>query len=75
MRAIGNTNHGFEKLCTVEANLSGMRNALIRKMGVDGTYEVLEFWLAIQAGGTELCARIEWIENVGISFRKETTIF
>ncbi|CAE6336881.1 unnamed protein product [Rhizoctonia solani] len=59
----GNTNHGFEKLCTVEANLSGMRNALIRKMGVDGTYEVLEFWLAIQAGGTELCARIEWIEN------------
>ncbi|CAE6435583.1 unnamed protein product [Rhizoctonia solani] len=59
----GNTNSGFEKLCTVEANLSGMRDALIRRTGADGTYEVLEFWLAIQAGGTELCARIEWIEN------------
>ncbi|KAF8707544.1 ATP binding, partial [Rhizoctonia solani] len=59
----GNINPGFEKLCTVEANLAGMRDALIRKVGADGTYEVLEFWLAIQAGGTELCARIEWIEN------------
>ncbi|KAF8761577.1 ATP binding [Rhizoctonia solani] len=47
----GNINPGFEKLCTVEANLAGMRDALIRKVGADGTYEVLEFWLAIQAGG------------------------
>ena len=28
---------------------------------------MLEFWLAIQAGGTELCARIEWVENVCVS--------
>ncbi|CAE6466461.1 unnamed protein product [Rhizoctonia solani] len=59
----GEINPGFEKLCTVTANLGGMRGALLPRTGVDGRYEVLEFWLAIQAGGTELCARIEWVEN------------
>ncbi|KAJ1310673.1 hypothetical protein OPQ81_009200 [Rhizoctonia solani] len=59
----GKINPGFEKLCTVTANLDGKRNALIKRTGADGNYEVLEFWLAIQAGGTELCARIEWVEN------------
>lgn len=60
----GNINHGFEKLCQVEANLGGMRNSLIRKAGPDGSYEVLEFYLVIELGGTELCAHIEWVENV-----------
>ncbi|EUC65714.1 heat shock 70 kDa protein 12A [Rhizoctonia solani AG-3 Rhs1AP] len=59
----GNTNPGFEKLCTVTANLDGKRAALLPRTGTDGPYEVLEFWLAIQAGGTELCARIEWVEK------------
>ncbi|KAH7330579.1 hypothetical protein B0J17DRAFT_580271 [Rhizoctonia solani] len=59
----GNVNPGFEKLCTVTANLGGMRGALLPRTGADGRYEVLEFWLAIQAGGTELCARIEWVES------------
>ncbi|KAG8726400.1 hypothetical protein FRC11_000210 [Ceratobasidium sp. 423] len=60
---VGNINPGFEKLCTVTANLGGKRNALVSRTGADGAYEILEFWLAIQAGGTELCARIEWTEN------------
>ncbi|CAE6523685.1 unnamed protein product [Rhizoctonia solani] len=59
----GNTNPGFEKLCAVTANLDGKRAALLPRTGADGPYEVLEFWLAIQAGGTELCARIEWVEK------------
>ncbi|KDN39664.1 hypothetical protein RSAG8_08692, partial [Rhizoctonia solani AG-8 WAC10335] len=54
---------GFEKLCAVTANLDGKRAALLPRTGADGPYEVLEFWLAIQAGGTELCARIEWVEK------------
>ncbi|CUA75815.1 ER membrane protein complex subunit 1 [Rhizoctonia solani] len=59
----GEINPGFEKLCTVTANLDGKRAALLPRTGADGPYEILEFWLAIQAGGTELCARIEWVEN------------
>jgi hypothetical protein len=64
MIGIGKLNYGFEKLCHVEANLGGMKNCLIQKYGSDGPYEVLEFFLVIEPGGTELCARIEWIEKV-----------
>ncbi|KAF8603201.1 hypothetical protein BDV93DRAFT_493856 [Ceratobasidium sp. AG-I] len=59
----GNVNPGFEKLCRVEANLSGMRSALQRRQGGDGPYDMLELFLAIQFGGTELSARIEWQEK------------
>ena len=40
-----------------------MRNALERKQGTDGPYDSLALFLAIQFGGTELSARIEWEEQ------------
>lgn len=60
----GKKNPGFEKLCVIEADLSGMKNALTQEQGVDGPFNTMEFCIAIQLGGTELCARIEWVENV-----------
>lgn len=57
-------NPGFEKICDLEADLSGMKNSLIRKQGPDGPFDELEFYITIQLGGTELHARIEWVENV-----------
>lgn len=62
--AIGEINPGFEKLCRIEADLSGMKDSLIRKQGADGPYDKLKYNIAIQLGGTELRARIEWMENV-----------
>lgn len=40
-----------------------MRNALERKQGTDGPYDTLALFLAVQFGGTELSARIEWEEQ------------
>lgn len=57
-------NPGFEKLCKIEADLSGMKGSLIRTQGADGPYDILEYKIAIQLGGTELCACIEWVEDV-----------
>lgn len=59
----GDINHGFEKLCKVEADLTSMKSILKRKHGDAGAYDVLQFFLAIELGGTEICARIEWVEN------------
>ena len=44
-----------------------MRNALQRRQGSDGPYDMLELFLAIQFGGTELSARIEWQEKESYS--------
>ena len=46
-----------------------MRNALQRRQGSDGPYDMLELFLAIQFGGTEPSARIEWREKE--SFRTD----
>lgn len=62
---IGNINPGFESLCRVRADLSGMEHALQRVNGADGPYDELRFNIAIQLGAIELSARVEWVENVG----------
>lgn len=62
----GEINHGFQKLCKVEADLSHTEGLWTRKQGPDGPYDKLVYTIAIQFGGTELCARIEWVENVSL---------
>lgn len=48
----------------IQADLSGMQNAPIQKQGIEGPYNRIVFSIVIQLGGTELCAHIEWVENV-----------
>ncbi|QRV77751.1 heat shock protein 70 kDa 12A [Ceratobasidium sp. AG-Ba] len=59
----GRINHGYEEICQVEADLSGMRQALKRKTGRDGEYYYLDFTMALQFGGTELQAFVEWEQD------------
>ncbi|KAF8695747.1 ATP binding, partial [Rhizoctonia solani] len=59
----GNMNRGFEQICEVEADLSGMRQALKRKTGRDGEYYYLDFTMALQFGGTEIQAFVEWEQD------------
>ncbi|KAF8755233.1 ATP binding [Rhizoctonia solani] len=51
------------KICEVEADLSGMRQALKRKTGRDGEYYYLDFTMALQFGGTEIQAFVEWEQD------------
>jgi hypothetical protein len=60
----GRINKGYEEICQVEADLSGMRQALKKKMGRDGDYYYLDFTMALQFGGTELQAFVEWEQDV-----------
>ncbi|KAG8792448.1 hypothetical protein FRC12_006095, partial [Ceratobasidium sp. 428] len=59
----GRINKGFEEICQVEADLSGMRQALKKKTGRDGEYYYLDFTMALQFGGTELQAFVEWEQD------------
>ncbi|KAF8606754.1 hypothetical protein BDV93DRAFT_468345 [Ceratobasidium sp. AG-I] len=59
----GRINRGFEEICQVEADLSGMRQALKKKTGRDGDYYYLDFTMALQFGGTELQAFVEWEQD------------
>ena len=51
-------------MCSVQADLSGLRGLLVRTMGTSGYYWTLEFDIGIRFGGTELEAFIEWKEGV-----------
>ncbi|KAG8775594.1 hypothetical protein FRC12_001400 [Ceratobasidium sp. 428] len=55
-----NLNPGYEKICEVEADLSGMGGALQKKSGPGGDYYEHIFTVALQFGGTELRAFLEW---------------
>jgi len=59
----GRINRGYEEICQVEADLSGMRQALKKKTGRDGEYYYLDFTMALQFGGTELQAFVEWEQD------------
>ncbi|KAG8794422.1 hypothetical protein FRC12_024574 [Ceratobasidium sp. 428] len=52
-------------VCDVSANVQDIKSIMVRKYnpGV-GPYFVLEFQIAIQFGGTQLSAHIEWEQNV-----------
>ncbi|KAG8716980.1 hypothetical protein FRC09_014938, partial [Ceratobasidium sp. 395] len=54
---------GYEEVCRVEAGLSGMGNVMRRKTGPDGDYYAVDYTIALQFGGTELRAFLEWEEG------------
>ena len=56
---------GFMKVFDLSADLSGMSGGLERRRGRQGAYWVLNFSVAIEFGGVELQAYIEWVEKVG----------
>ena len=62
----GNLAHGFEDVCTICADLSGLSGAL-KRWGSDGTYWRLDYQITIQFCGTELQAYLEWTEGVSAS--------
>lgn len=64
MMLTGGINSGFERLCRVETDLSGLGGVIVRKQGVNGPYDDIQLEIVIQLGGTELCAHMEFIENV-----------
>ncbi|CAE6445846.1 unnamed protein product [Rhizoctonia solani] len=58
---------GFEEVCQIQADLSGMRKALKKQKGTKGKYYRLDFKVAIQFGDTEMKAFLEW-EHGGKTF-------
>lgn len=61
---IDDLNPGFMQICTVRADLSGLRGRLTKKLGLNGTYWELSFTIGIRFGRTELEAFVEWDEEV-----------
>ncbi|KAF8336893.1 uncharacterized protein EI90DRAFT_3013883 [Cantharellus anzutake] len=54
---------GFEEICTISADMSGLSGALEECQGVQGKYWKLRFNICIKFGGTELQAYITWTED------------
>ncbi|KAG8717674.1 hypothetical protein FRC09_013911 [Ceratobasidium sp. 395] len=65
---------GFQKSCTVRADLTNLSGMLEPKTGHNGRkYWRLDYHICIRFGGTELEAYIEW-ENDGTMYRGEAAI-
>ncbi|KAG8717792.1 hypothetical protein FRC09_013664 [Ceratobasidium sp. 395] len=60
---IDNLNKGYEEICEVKVDLSGMGGALEKKKGPDGDYYKISYTIALHFGGTELRAFLEWEED------------
>lgn len=61
---VGDLNPGFEQICSVRANLSGLRGRLTKKGGLNGAYWELSYVIGLRFGRTALEAFIEWDEEV-----------
>ncbi|KAG8792440.1 hypothetical protein FRC12_006087 [Ceratobasidium sp. 428] len=60
----GTQQFGFQKSCTITANLTNLSGALQPAIGVRGKlYWILDFNICIRFGGTELEAYLEWDED------------
>ncbi|KAG9080758.1 hypothetical protein FRC06_006196, partial [Ceratobasidium sp. 370] len=60
----GAFNPGFRKVCSITADISGLRGALRPEVGTGGVeYWSLTFSVCIRFGRTELEAFLEWNEN------------
>ncbi|KAG9103543.1 hypothetical protein FRC06_010028 [Ceratobasidium sp. 370] len=60
----GGYQHGFQKSCTITANLANLSGALRPAIGLRGKiYWILDFDICIRFGGTELEAYLEWEED------------
>jgi hypothetical protein len=58
---------GFQKSCTIAADLKNLSGALEPRIGAHGSmYWRLYFDVCIRFGGTELEAYLEWEENVSL---------
>ncbi|KDQ12464.1 hypothetical protein BOTBODRAFT_34432 [Botryobasidium botryosum FD-172 SS1] len=64
---------GFNHICDVAANLSGLKGALVRRTGPNGAYWTIGFSIALTFGGTELKASLVWEEH-GIMRRGPASI-
>lgn len=65
---------GFQKACTITADLSNLSGALERRIGVqERKYWRVHFDICIRFGGTELEAYLEWVEE-GITRTGKVTI-
>lgn len=54
----------FMKICTVQADLSGMQSMMVKKEGKNGPYWDLMYTICIRFGTTELEVYTEWDLNV-----------
>ncbi|KAG8682041.1 hypothetical protein FRC08_015223, partial [Ceratobasidium sp. 394] len=60
----GGFNSGFRKVCSITADISGLRGALRSEVGAGGVgYWSLTFAVCIRFGRTELEAFLEWSEH------------
>jgi hypothetical protein len=63
---LGSFSSGFNKVCSVTADLSSLRNALQQTIVSDGSrYWIIHLFVCIRFGVAEPEAFIEWEENVG----------
>ncbi|KAG9079180.1 hypothetical protein FRC06_007897 [Ceratobasidium sp. 370] len=69
----GNVADGFSVVCSITADLSGMRGSLKKQRGEHGVYYELVFQLCLEFGGVELKAFLEWSEK-GITKRSDAKI-
>ena len=58
----------YTKLCTIEADLSGVPLLPQPKAVGQGTYYSVDYDFVLLLGMTELKAQIAWRENVSVSF-------
>jgi hypothetical protein len=59
-------------LCTLRADLSGLRGSLKRLMGPDAPYYRVDHEVVVRFGGTQLQATIQWKEGVRIEDEPKT---
>jgi hypothetical protein len=56
----------MKTLCTLKADLSGLRGSLKQEGGSGKTYYQVDFDIAVKFGGTQLQATIQWKEGVSV---------
>ncbi|KDQ12540.1 hypothetical protein BOTBODRAFT_146727 [Botryobasidium botryosum FD-172 SS1] len=71
--ASGKLERGFEEVCIVRADLSGMKGKMTSANGMFGEYWKMEVKVALRFGGTELSASILWEEN-GVTHRSPASV-
>jgi len=70
---LGSAKLGFEEVCVVRADLSGMKGKMVPADGVFGKYWLMNVKVALRFGGTELSASILWEED-GVTHRSPASI-
>ncbi|KAF8755035.1 ATP binding [Rhizoctonia solani] len=58
---------GFENVCLITADLRGLSGALEARVGPQGQYWGLLFWVCVRFGDTEISAYLEWEEDARLA--------